>query len=84
MIILESKTLKVSKIIKRTRAKMFEDLKVGSIVKMSVPVKAAGSSRGTYATYIKIENLDTGAVAYKSFNEMWYVLANFEFEEVTN
>ena len=36
MIVMESKTLRVSKILKKSSAKMFSDLKVGDTIKFSV------------------------------------------------
>lgn len=79
-IILKSETLKITKINKKTQAKMFKDLKVGSKILLSIPVKCAGSNRGTYASYIKIENLESADYAYKSFNQITQVLDMFEFE----
>ena len=42
MIVMESKTLRVSKILKKSSAEMFADLKVGDTVKFSVDLKRAG------------------------------------------
>lgn len=79
-IILESRILKVSKINKKTKAKMFENLKVGDQIQFSVPIKEAGRNKGTYATYIKATNLGTGETAYNSFNQLPTLLDIFEFE----
>ena len=87
---MESKTLRVSKTLKKSSAKMFSDLKVGDTVKFSVDLKRAGSvdlkragiGRGTYATYIKAEHLESGNTNHSSFNQMSSIISRFEFEEV--
>ena len=81
-IIMKSEVLEVTKIVKKTRAKMFKDLKVGSKIQLSIPVEYAGGNRGTYASYITIRNLDNNECAYKSFNEITMLLNNFEFKYV--
>jgi hypothetical protein len=80
-IMLESNVQKVVKINKKTKAQMFKNLKVGDRIHLSIAVKAAGSHRGTYASYITIQNLQTEEVAVKSFNEIGTILDCFEFEE---
>lgn len=80
-IILKSHTLRINKINRKTQAKMFKDLKVGDKVEFSVPIKQAGSNRGTYATYIIAENISSGARTNSSFNQMPRILDAFEFEE---
>ena len=82
MIVMESKTLRVSKILKKSSAKMFSDLKVGDTIKFSVDLERAGGYRGTYATYIKAEHLESGNTNYSSFNQMLSIVSSFEFEEV--
>ena len=81
MILLKSNILEVSQIIKNTKATMFESLEVGSRIQLSIKVKAAGSNKGTYASYIKIENLDSGEYTHKSFNEIEKILKCFDFKE---
>ncbi len=76
---MKSEILEVTKIVKKTKAKMFKDLVVGSKIQLSIPVKYAGSNRGTYASYITIRNLDNDECAFKSFNEITNMLNNFEF-----
>lgn len=78
---MKSEVLEVVKVIKKTKAKMFKDLKVGSRIQLSIPVKYAGGNRGTYASYITIRNLDNNECAFKSFNEVG-ILDNFEFKVV--
>ncbi|MBL4952063.1 hypothetical protein JK635_07550 [Neobacillus sp. YIM B02564] len=81
-ILLKSDPLKVVKIKKKTQAKMFKDLKVGDVIKMSIPVEAAGSNRGTYASHIQIQHTRTGEYVYKSFNEIAPILNRFELEPI--
>lgn len=45
-IILESKKLLVLDIKRKTKAKMFRDVKVGDILQLSVPIEYVGSNRG--------------------------------------
>ena len=82
MIVMESKTLRVSKILKKSSAEMFADLKVGDTVKFSVDLKRAGRNGGSYATYIKAEHLESGNTNHSSFNQMSSIISRFEFEEV--
>jgi hypothetical protein len=78
-IILNSDVLTISKIIKKSSAKMFEDLKVGDRLKLSIEVERSGRGpNGIYASYIKVENVDTGAYALKSFNQIESALSCFE------
>ena len=63
-IVLKSNTLVVNNILKKTRAKLFKDLKIGDKIQLSVEVKYAGINRSTYATYILVENLKTKEVRY--------------------
>ena len=80
-IFLKSDVLIVTKINKKTKAKMFENLKVGDKIEFCVPIKHAGSNRGTYATYIGVRNVETGEETSSSFNQLPTVLRAFEFEK---
>ena len=81
-IILRSGTLKVIQITRKTKAILFKDLKIGDEVEFSVPIKQAGSNRGTtYSTYIKTKNLTTGAATTNSFNQLPPLLEAFVFEQ---
>ena len=82
MIVMESKILKINKILKKSSAEMFADLKVGDTVKFSVDLKRAGRNGGSYATYIKAEHLESGNTNHSSFNHMPSIISRFEFEEV--
>lgn len=84
-IILKSEILEVKEIKKKTRATMFEKLKVGDRIQLSIPVDYAGtlhSSSGTMASYITAENLETGETARASFNQMPRRLEVFELIKV--
>jgi len=77
---LKSDIITVTKILRKTKAKMFENLKVGDKIEFSVPIKHAGSNRGTYATYIGVRNVETGEETSSSFNQLPTILHAFEFE----
>ncbi|MDX9695828.1 MAG: hypothetical protein RBT49_08560 [Bacteroidales bacterium] len=77
------KTYIVNKVFKKTTAKIFKDLVVGDKINFSVTLCAAGQNRGkTYATYIKITNLQTEETNLLSFNELGRYLHYFEFGEL--
>lgn len=78
---LRSKEVVVSKVIKKTRAKVFENFEVGDAIQLSVKPKGVGGSRGrTYAVDVKVENITKNEYTYKTFNQLT-PLNNFEFEE---
>lgn len=79
-IILKSDILEVTKIKRKTKAKMFENLIAGSKLKFIVPIEYAGRNHGTYATYITIKNIDTGEKTTSSFNQITRILDAFEFK----
>lgn len=81
-IILKSEVLEVIGIKKKTKTQMFRNLRIGDKILLSIPVETAGHNRGTYASYIKIENLQNGETDYESFNQIMKVLDLFEFYEV--
>lgn len=72
----------VTKINRKTKAKMFSNLTVGSKVQFSIPIKYAGMGRGTHASYIHCKDLSTGEINYSSFNQLPNILDAFEFEEI--
>lgn len=78
-IILESKKLLILDIKRKTKAKMFCDVKVGDILQLSVPVARVGIN---YAIHIKIKNLNSGQVTYKTFNQITPLLNCFEIREI--
>lgn len=79
-IYLTSDILTITKINRKTKAKMFENLKVGDKIRFSVPLKYAGRNRGTYATYIEIMNMKTYEKTHSSFNQLPIILDAFELE----
>lgn len=71
MIELKSNILVVTEVKKKSKAKMIGDLRVGDKIQLSVDASPVGSNRGTYATYIRIDNVDTGDYTFKSFNQIF-------------
>lgn len=80
-ILLTSPILLITAVKKDTKAKMFSNLHVGSRIQFSVNATASGANRGPYAKYLKVENMDTGETAIKSFNEIEERMCTFEWEE---
>ena len=80
MILLKSQIYTVSKILKKTKAKMFTDLNIGDKIIFSIPIKRAGiGSRGnSYTSYITITNLNTDDTTQESFNQIGNRLDCFE------
>ena len=67
---------------KKTRAKMFSDVKVGDTVMFSVPISSVGGNRGrSYAVGIKCVNVRTREFTSLTFNEIGRILGCFEFEQ---
>ncbi len=81
-ITMTSKVIEVTEIKKKTKAKMFKNLKVGSRVVLSIEAKTAGQNRGTYSSYIQIRNIDTNEVTCSSFNEIETRLNCFGLKEL--
>ena len=80
-IILKSEKLIVTNILKKTKAKMFANIKIGDILEISIPMKYAGrNGKIGYASYLTIENKTSGEIAHKSFNQLPMLLENFEFD----
>lgn len=82
-VMLKSKVLKVVGFNRRTRAKMFENLRIGDLLLLSIPVKAVGrGSRGnSYAPCITVKNLITDEEVYITFNYLPRLLNCFILEE---
>ena len=82
-IILQSDIYTVTKINRKSTAKMFKNLKVGSKIHFSIPLKESGRNGcSVYASYIKVVDLDTGEETFSSFNQLPKILEAFEFEVV--
>lgn len=78
---LQSSYFKVNKILKKTKAKGFTNLKEGDIIKFNVDFERLGTSRGrSYAPsiYVTFNKNSFGG----SFNDMANRLECFELEEV--
>lgn len=71
---------KVTKIKKRSSAKMFKDLKEGSIIKASITI----SRKYNREARLIITNIETGEYAIKTINELNNILAKFVLERVEN
>lgn len=83
-IIMKSKKVKIIKINRKTKAQMFKNLKENDLIIFELSIKRSGRNydTGTYASYIKITNLETNEYTYKSSNELSNILNAFELEEV--
>lgn len=77
------RTLRVKRILKKSRAKVFADTLVGDILHFSIKFKSVGSSaKGTHAAYVKIVNMRTSKKNFVSFNRAYMYDDLFELEEV--
>lgn len=83
-IMMKSKKIKIVKIKRKTKAKMFKDLNEDDLIIFELSIKRVGGhySGGPYASYIKVTNLKTNECTYKSSNELSNILNAFELEEV--
>lgn len=81
MIKLRSKVQVVSKILKKTQAIFFKNLKIGQEIEITAFVRNPGRGRGLYATSMRIGNISTGEEAEFSMTVLAGHLAKFEFEE---
>ncbi len=71
--------LRVTKIKKKTQARVFKDLKIGDEILLS-------STLDNYAGYqkmLKVKNLVTGEEDFKYFTIISNILDKFEFEEIS-
>ena len=76
---MRSDVVVVSKILKKTRARVFENFEVGDRIQLSVEAASVGGSRGrSYAADICVANLTKGEHTFKTFNTL-DPLDNFEF-----
>lgn len=81
MIKLRSKVQVVSKIIKKTQAIFFKNLKIGHEIEITAFVRNPGRGRGLYATSMRIGNITTGEEAEFTMTVLAGHLAKFEFQE---
>lgn len=80
-IILKSEILIIKEIKAKTSAKMLKNLKVGDEIQLSVNASPVGGNRGTYASYITVENVGNGERTNFSFNQIGILYRAFELEE---
>lgn len=77
------RTVRVKKILKKSRAKAFDNTLIGDILHFSIKFKPVGSSaRGTHAAYVEIVNMRTSEKNLISFNKTYMYDDLFELEEV--
>ena len=81
-IVLKSDIFVVKNIKRKTKAEMFKDLKAGDMIQLSVDASPVGGNKGTYASYIKIEKLNSEEYTHKSFNQIWELYSIFELGEL--
>ena len=79
-IILKSDILTVTKIKKKSYAKMLKNLVVGDKIQLRVSAKPVGRNRGTYASYIQVVNVKTEEINEFSFNQISILYDTFELE----
>ena len=77
-------TVTVTKINRKSSSPCFKDLKIGDVIKFSIPIKSVGrkcSQRGSLAAYILCHNCRTDMESQLSFNQIEKVLECCELEE---
>lgn len=79
-IILKSDILTVTKIKKKSYAKMLKNLVVGDKIQLRVSAKPVGGNKGTYASYIQVVNVKTEELNEFSFNQISILYDTFELE----
>jgi hypothetical protein len=73
----------IFKVLKKTKAKMFMDLKQDDIIELTVDLSPTGYSRnGIYAKYINCSNLITGDKSEFSFNQLAKILECFKLKQI--
>ena len=70
MFVLKSDVLRVVEVLKKSKAKMIENLQVGDKIQMTIDASPRGRGRSLYASYITITNLQTNEQTNLSFNQM--------------
>lgn len=83
-IVLKSKPLKVVKILKKSKARMFENVEVGDILEISVPIKHVGrNNRASRTVDFEVLNLSKSPDrTYKTVNQLPSLLENLKLEEL--
>jgi len=81
VIIMKSEVYVVMKVLKKTKALLFQDVEVGDQLMFSSVLKTAGTNKGkTYASYIQTTNITKNDYTYSSFNQLPKLMAKFELE----
>ncbi|MFD1270643.1 hypothetical protein ACFQ3Y_24850 [Paenibacillus motobuensis] len=78
MIVLNSEVYVISEIKRKTRAKVFEDWRVGDRVQFSTEMRRNSSYSTVYASMFTAINLTQGTEITKSQTELVNVLRSFE------
>lgn len=80
-ILLTSGPVRVIKVLKPTKARLFKDLGEGSLIEFSVDLKPPGTGRSGYAKSVTVRNIATDEKERYTFNEL-SILGNFQLEEL--
>jgi hypothetical protein len=84
-ILLKSNPLKVMKILKPSKARMFENVEIGDILQISVPIESVGSTTTGGSKTVDLEVLNLSKLperTYKTMNQLPKILENFILEEI--
>lgn len=78
---LTSATYRVTAIVKKTKANLFQDIRVGDLIRFESTLKYAGrASRGAYASYVSVVNVTQGTSATLYVSEVSARVSCFEIE----
>lgn len=64
---------------KKSKAKGFQSLRVGDIMRFTIPLKAIGL---THVAYIDCKNMRTGEEGFHSFNQIEKYLDCYDFKQI--
>lgn len=79
---LTSSKYRVTKINRKTKAKMFKNIELGDVLIFTCILERLGTTRGnTYAPHVKIENISKKESVHKSFNELGNIMDAFEMTD---
>jgi hypothetical protein len=80
-VMLSSPVYRVTGVFKKTRARLFSDVKIGDCIRITFPLRYAGqASRGSYATRVTVENVTQGTSLRLYISAVVDHLACFGFE----
>lgn len=70
-IVLRSGNLQVCEIKRKTKTRLFRELKVGDIITIETPIQyTGGASKGNYVLGVKVKNIKTGYFELMTINEV--------------